>query len=135
MPVTASNIIQRAAHGIGPFAQHMRINLGGSDVFVPQQFLQRTQYDLGELRRFRNYLVHGVEVPSAEALDAANARLVEAIQKKNSWMISIASKPVVLTNGFAKKTRKTPLQEIKLAEQRKQDYLSRKEEDAENDDK
>lgn len=42
---------------------------------------------------------------------------------------------VVLTNGFAKKTQKTPPQEIKLAEQRKQDYLSRKEEDAENDDK
>jgi phage-related protein len=42
---------------------------------------------------------------------------------------------VVLTNGFAKKTQKTPPQEIKLAEQRKQDYLNRKEEDAENDDK
>jgi len=33
---------------------------------------------------------------------------------------------VVLTNGFAKKTQKIPPQEIKLAEQRKQDYLSRK---------
>jgi len=34
---------------------------------------------------------------------------------------------VILTNGFAKKTQKTPKQEIDLAEQRKADYLSRKE--------
>ena len=33
---------------------------------------------------------------------------------------------VVLTNGFAKKTQKTPAQEIELAERRKHDYLSRK---------
>ncbi|TAF07420.1 MAG: type II toxin-antitoxin system RelE/ParE family toxin [Nostocales cyanobacterium] len=33
---------------------------------------------------------------------------------------------VILTNGFAKKTQKTPPQEIELAEQRKQDYLNRK---------
>lgn len=35
---------------------------------------------------------------------------------------------IILTNGFAKKTQKTPSQEIDLAEQRKQDYLNRKEE-------
>ncbi len=34
---------------------------------------------------------------------------------------------VILTNGFAKKTQKTPKQEIDLGEQRKADYLSRKE--------
>ncbi|NOT47478.1 MAG: type II toxin-antitoxin system RelE/ParE family toxin [Acidobacteria bacterium] len=33
---------------------------------------------------------------------------------------------VVLTNGFAKKTGKTPLGEIRLAEQRKNDYEKRK---------
>jgi phage-related protein len=33
---------------------------------------------------------------------------------------------VILTNGFSKKTQKTPKQEIELAEQRKADYLSRK---------
>ncbi len=33
---------------------------------------------------------------------------------------------VILTNGFAKKTQKTPSQEIELAEKRKKDYLSRK---------
>ena len=33
---------------------------------------------------------------------------------------------IVLTNGFVKKTQKTPSQEIELAEQRKRDYLSRK---------
>ncbi len=33
---------------------------------------------------------------------------------------------VVLTNGFVKKTQKTPSQEIALAEQRKREYLSRK---------
>jgi phage-related protein len=32
---------------------------------------------------------------------------------------------IVLTNGFAKKTQKTPSQEIHLAEQRKRDYLKR----------
>ncbi|MCL1473953.1 type II toxin-antitoxin system RelE/ParE family toxin [Argonema antarcticum] len=33
---------------------------------------------------------------------------------------------VILTNGFAKKTQKVPSQQIDLAEQRKQDYLSRR---------
>jgi len=33
---------------------------------------------------------------------------------------------VILTNGFAKKSQKTPKKEINLAERRKADYLSRK---------
>jgi phage-related protein len=33
---------------------------------------------------------------------------------------------IILTNGFAKKTQKTPLSEIALAERRRQDYLSRR---------
>ena len=33
---------------------------------------------------------------------------------------------IILTNGFAKKTQKTPERELALAEQRKRDYLSRK---------
>ncbi len=33
---------------------------------------------------------------------------------------------VILTNGFSKKTQKTPSQEIKLAQKRQQDYLSRR---------
>jgi len=33
---------------------------------------------------------------------------------------------VVLTNGFTKKTQKTPSKEIALAEKRKKEYLSRK---------
>ncbi|WP_199535544.1 type II toxin-antitoxin system RelE/ParE family toxin [Rhodohalobacter sp. SW132] len=33
---------------------------------------------------------------------------------------------IILTNGFSKKSQKTPKKEIKLAEQRKADYLSRK---------
>ena len=33
---------------------------------------------------------------------------------------------VVLTNGFQKKTQKTPKSEILLSEQRKKDYLTRK---------
>jgi phage-related protein len=37
-----------------------------------------------------------------------------------------AERLVVLTNGFAKKTQKTPEREIALAKQRKRDYLSRK---------
>jgi phage-related protein len=32
---------------------------------------------------------------------------------------------VILTNGFAKKSQNTPVSEIKLAEQRKTDYLTR----------
>ena len=34
---------------------------------------------------------------------------------------------IVLTNGFQKKTQKTPRKEIHLAEQRKLDYIKRKE--------
>ncbi|MGA2554846.1 MAG: type II toxin-antitoxin system RelE/ParE family toxin [Verrucomicrobiota bacterium] len=33
---------------------------------------------------------------------------------------------IILTNGFAKKTRKTPSREIELAAQRRRDYLNRK---------
>ncbi|MEX0772068.1 MAG: type II toxin-antitoxin system RelE/ParE family toxin [Balneolales bacterium] len=33
---------------------------------------------------------------------------------------------IVLTNGFAKKSQKTPKQEIELAERRKTNYLARK---------
>lgn len=33
---------------------------------------------------------------------------------------------IILTNGFVKKTQKTPAQEIKLAKLRRVDYLSRK---------
>lgn len=36
------------------------------------------------------------------------------------------SRLLVLTSGFAKKTEKTPRQEIALAERRRQDYLSRR---------
>jgi phage-related protein len=36
---------------------------------------------------------------------------------------------LVLTSGFAKKTEKTPKQEIAVAEKRRQDYLSRRQED------
>ena len=35
-------------------------------------------------------------------------------------------KLVVLTNGFAKKSQKTPPNEIQIAEDRKTDYLQRK---------
>ena len=34
---------------------------------------------------------------------------------------------IILTNGFRKKTQKTPSQEIELAEKRKHEYLSREE--------
>jgi len=34
---------------------------------------------------------------------------------------------IVLTNGFAKKTQKTPKNEIELASERRKDYLRRKE--------
>jgi phage-related protein len=33
---------------------------------------------------------------------------------------------IILTNGFAKKSQKTPLSEIALAEKRKREYLSRR---------
>ncbi|MEA5532901.1 type II toxin-antitoxin system RelE/ParE family toxin [Crocosphaera sp. XPORK-15E] len=33
---------------------------------------------------------------------------------------------LILTNGFTKKTQKTPSQEINLAHQRKRDYLNRR---------
>ena len=33
---------------------------------------------------------------------------------------------IVLTNGFQKKTQKTPKSEVSLSQQRKQDYLKRK---------
>ena len=34
-------------------------------------------------------------------------------------------KQIILTNGFIKKTQKTPSEEIKLAKQRRSDYLRR----------
>ncbi|CCI20236.1 Genome sequencing data, contig C287 (modular protein) [Microcystis aeruginosa PCC 9807] len=38
----------------------------------------------------------------------------------------VESDLIILTNGFAKKTQKTPSQEINLAQQRKRDYLNRR---------
>jgi phage-related protein len=40
-----------------------------------------------------------------------------------------SSRLVVLVSGFAKKSDKVPRQELTLAEERKRDYLSRKDED------
>ena len=37
-----------------------------------------------------------------------------------------AGRLIILTNGFAKKTQKTPEREMELAAQRKRDYLHRK---------
>ncbi|MBN2356204.1 type II toxin-antitoxin system RelE/ParE family toxin [candidate division KSB1 bacterium] len=37
------------------------------------------------------------------------------------------NKFIVLTNGFIKKSQKTPILEIKLAEERKKDYMNRSE--------
>jgi phage-related protein len=37
-----------------------------------------------------------------------------------------AGRLIILTNGFAKKTQKTPKRELALAEQRRRDYLNRK---------
>ncbi len=37
-----------------------------------------------------------------------------------------ARKMIILTNSFQKKSRKTPLKEIRLAEKRKKDYMSRR---------
>jgi len=39
----------------------------------------------------------------------------------------IIGKKIILTNGFIKKTQKTPSSEIKLAKQYRSDYLSREE--------
>jgi phage-related protein len=36
------------------------------------------------------------------------------------------AKLIILTNGFAKRTQKTPADEIKLAEARKREYIGRK---------
>ncbi|MFZ1977051.1 MAG: type II toxin-antitoxin system RelE/ParE family toxin, partial [Bacteroidota bacterium] len=33
---------------------------------------------------------------------------------------------IILTNGFSKKTQKTPVKEIKIAEQRRSEYLQRR---------
>ena len=37
-----------------------------------------------------------------------------------------AGRMIILTNGFAKKTQKTPERELALAEQRRRDYLNRR---------
>ncbi len=37
-----------------------------------------------------------------------------------------AGRLIILTNGFAKKTQKTPERELALAEQRRRDYLNRR---------
>jgi phage-related protein len=37
-----------------------------------------------------------------------------------------AGRLIILTNGFAKKTQKTPQRELAIADQRRRDYLNRK---------
>ncbi len=38
----------------------------------------------------------------------------------------VIGKKVILTNGFVKKTQKTPIEEIKIAQMRRDNYLKRK---------
>ena len=44
-----------------------------------------------------------------------------------SAVFFVVGKKIVLTNGFTKKTQKTPKSEIELAKRYRADYLSRKE--------
>lgn len=55
-------------------------------------------------------------------------RLLHATEaERKSWCVFEDSDGlVVLTNGFAKKTQKTPDQEIELAQRRRRDYLTRR---------
>ena len=62
------------------------------------------------------------------------------IQTKDIWEVRVnagsnsfrllgffhGSELIILTNSFQKKSRKTPLKEINLAEKRKKEYLSRR---------
>ena len=43
------------------------------------------------------------------------------------FVIGVIGKKVILTNGFVKKTQKTPASEIALAKQYRIEYLTRKE--------
>jgi phage-related protein len=78
--------------------------------------------------------------PVEEFLDSLNAKQVQKVLWDDLWEVRAefggdafrllgfwdAGRLIILTNGFAKKTQKTPEREMALAEQRKRDYLSRK---------
>ena len=50
-----------------------------------------------------------------------------SLDKKMQAKVFVVGKKVILTNGFIKKTQKTPASEITLAKQYRADYLARKE--------
>ena len=62
-------------------------------------------------------LVNTNDIWEVRAQSANNAYRLLCFQYKN--------KIIVLTNGFQKKTQKTPKSEIQLAEKRKEDWLRR----------
>ena len=55
---------------------------------------------------------------------AFSVRLAEALSAE---VVAVIGRKIILTNGFVKKTQKTPASEIALAKQYRADYLSRKE--------
>lgn len=66
--------------------------------------------------------------PYSKALDDGILKFVPSLGRIlpacciSSWLVK-----VILTNGFIKKTQKTPASEITLAKQYRADYLARKE--------
>jgi phage-related protein len=67
--------------------------------------------------------------PACAILDHTNQTWEVRVQQGNNVFRLVGFLPgatlISLTNGFAKKTQKTPAEEIRLAEARKQDYFDR----------
>ncbi len=67
---------------------------------------------------------------TGKELSTLAERMVESTDPTQTavWPLGVwdESNLIILTNGFAKKTQKTPSREIELAVQRRRDYLNRK---------
>ena len=54
-----------------------------------------------------------------------NKKVQQNTNQKREMYFFYVGKKIVATNGFVKKTQKTPAKELKLAKERRADWLSR----------
>lgn len=80
--------------------------------------------DIGILKEFGNGLREPISKHIEDGIFELRAQVASDISRVLYFFI--VGREAVLTNGFVKKTRKTPRNEIELAKKRREDHLRRK---------
>ncbi len=92
---------------------------------LPEKLYAKTLRDL-------ELLATGGNLPQGELVKHLDDGIFEMRTRHSSNIVRVlyffmVGKKIILTNGFVKKTQKTPRKEIDLAKKYREEYLSRKE--------